>query len=64
MANKLKLAGYDTHAVGKWDCGCAIVESTPLGRGYDDWIGYYQHAEPRITKKMPRYRALERLIIV
>ena len=50
MANKLKLAGYDTHAVGKWDCGCAIVESTPLGRGYDDWIGYYQHANAYYKK--------------
>lgn len=50
MANKLKLAGYDTHAVGKWDCGCATVDHTPLGRGYDDWIGYYQHANAYYKK--------------
>eukprot|EP00940_MAST-03C_sp_MAST-3C-sp2_P003551 g3551.t1 len=50
MGNKLKSAGYETHAIGKWDCGCATVKSTPLGRGYDSWIGYYQHANAYYKK--------------
>eukprot|EP00322_Chrysochromulina_rotalis_P022631 CAMPEP_0115845690 /NCGR_PEP_ID=MMETSP0287-20121206/9485_1 /TAXON_ID=412157 /ORGANISM="Chrysochromulina rotalis, Strain UIO044" /LENGTH=644 /DNA_ID=CAMNT_0003299477 /DNA_START=71 /DNA_END=2005 /DNA_ORIENTATION=- len=44
IATKLRAAGYKTHAVGKWDVGMATPEHTPLGRGYDSWLGYYQHA--------------------
>lgn len=44
VAEKLRAAGYDTAFVGKWDAGCAAVEQTPYGRGYDSSFGYYQHA--------------------
>mmetsp|Transcript_4041 Transcript_4041/g.13606 ORF Transcript_4041/g.13606 Transcript_4041/m.13606 type:complete len:176 (-) Transcript_4041:292-819(-) len=44
MAQKLKSAGYKTHMVGKWDAGMATPEHTPLGRGYDSWVRYFQHA--------------------
>jgi len=44
MAQKLRSAGYRTHMVGKWDAGMATPEQTPLGRGYETWTGYYQHA--------------------
>jgi len=44
MAQKLRQAGYRTHMVGKWDAGMATPEHTPWGRGYDTWVGYYQHA--------------------
>jgi len=44
MAQKLRSAGYRTHMVGKWDAGMATPEQTPLGRGYESWTGYYQHA--------------------
>jgi arylsulfatase I/J len=30
--------------VGKWDAGMATPDHTPLGRGYESWLGYYQHA--------------------
>lgn len=44
VAERLKGAGYQTHAVGKWDVGMATMEHTPKGRGYDDFLGYWQHA--------------------
>lgn len=44
VAQKLRGAGYRTHMVGKWDAGMATPEHTPLGRGYESWLGYYQHA--------------------
>lgn len=53
IATKLSLAGYRTAAVGKWDAGMATPEHTPLGRGYDKWLGYYQHANDYWTKGTP-----------
>ena len=44
IASKLKEAGYRTAMVGKWDAGMATLEQTPYGRGYDEWFGYFQHA--------------------
>ena len=44
VAEKLKLAGYATHAVGKWDVGMATPRHTPWGRGYDSFLGYFHHA--------------------
>mmetsp|Transcript_32284 Transcript_32284/g.89174 ORF Transcript_32284/g.89174 Transcript_32284/m.89174 type:complete len:715 (+) Transcript_32284:50-2194(+) len=50
MAEKLQALGYRTHMVGKWDAGMATPEHTPLGRGYDTWTGYFQHANDYWTK--------------
>ena len=36
---KLKEAGYSTHFLGKWDAGMATPEHTPLGRGFDTFLG-------------------------
>lgn len=44
LAQKMHSAGYRTHMVGKWDAGMATPEHTPQGRGYETWIGYFQHA--------------------
>jgi len=44
IAQKMKQAGYRTHATGKWDAGMATWEHTPMGRGYETWLGYYHHA--------------------
>jgi len=44
MASKLKSAGYKTHMIGKWDAGSATPEHTPWGRGFENFVGYLQHA--------------------
>jgi len=43
LAQKLQQAGYRTHLVGKWDAGMATPEHTPLGKGYETWLGYFLH---------------------
>lgn len=43
LANKLKLASYATHQIGKWDAGMATADHTPRGRGYDSSFGYFHH---------------------
>jgi arylsulfatase I/J len=37
-------AGYERHFVGKWDAGMATPDHTPVGRGYESFFGYFQHA--------------------
>lgn len=44
VATKLRAAGYRTAMVGKWDAGMATPDHTPHGRGYEEWMGYFQHA--------------------
>lgn len=44
IAQKMKDAGYKTAMTGKWDAGMATPQHTPMGRGYDSFYGYYQHA--------------------
>lgn len=44
MASMLKGAGYKTHMIGKWDAGAATPDHTPWGRGFDNFVGYLQHA--------------------
>eukprot|EP00050_Salpingoeca_kvevrii_P006706 m.291120 g.291120 ORF g.291120 m.291120 type:complete len:544 (+) comp12413_c0_seq1:60-1691(+) len=43
IAEKLKLAKYSTHFVGKWDAGMATPRHTPHGRGYDTSLHYFSH---------------------
>jgi arylsulfatase I/J len=31
----------------------ATPEHTPMGRGYSEWVGYYQHANDYWSKRMP-----------
>jgi len=44
MATLLQRAGYATAAVGKWDAGMATPDHTPQGRGYDQSLIYFHHA--------------------
>ena len=41
LAEKMRLAGYIPHAVGKWHVGMATLRQTPAGRGYESWLGYW-----------------------
>ena len=41
LPEKMRLAGYVPHAVGKWDVGGATLQQTPAGRGYESWLGYW-----------------------
>ena len=40
IAQKLRQGGYRTHMTGKWDAGMATSRHSPLGRGYESWLGY------------------------
>ena len=53
IAQKLRKAGYRTHMTGKWDAGMATPAHTPLGRGYESWLGYFHHANDYYTQKVP-----------
>ena len=44
MAVHMKAAGWATAAVGKWDAGMATTDHTPEGRGYDQSLIYFHHA--------------------
>lgn len=50
LATKMKLGGYATHQVGKWDAGMATPDHTPLGRGFDTSFGYFHHANDYYTE--------------
>ena len=43
LAEKLNLAGYESHQVGKWDAGMATPDHTPKGRGFKSSLGYFHH---------------------
>lgn len=51
LGAKMKAGGYKTHYVGKWDAGMATPQHTPYGRGFDDNLLYYQHANDYWNKK-------------
>lgn len=42
LAQNLKAAGYHTALFGKWHLGSFKEEYTPMGRGFDEHVGYYQ----------------------
>jgi arylsulfatase I/J len=51
IAEKLKLGGYKTHMVGKWDAGMATPDHTPKGRGFDTSLNYFHHANDYWTER-------------
>ena len=59
IAEKLKGGGYETHMVGKWDCGMATFEHTPRGRGYDSALIYFEHKNDYWTQRQMQSGCLE-----
>lgn len=41
LAERLSALGYYTHMVGKWHLGHQNRSVTPLGRGFDSHLGYW-----------------------
>ena len=54
IGQKMKLAGYTTHQVGKWDAGMATPDHTPAGRGFQSSLGYFHHANDYFTEQENR----------
>uniref|UniRef100_T1J5M2 Sulfatase N-terminal domain-containing protein n=1 Tax=Strigamia maritima TaxID=126957 RepID=T1J5M2_STRMM len=44
LPERLKEAGYATHAIGKWHLGYCNKKYTPLRRGFDTFLGFYNGA--------------------
>jgi arylsulfatase I/J len=51
IAEVAATAGYSRHYVGKWDAGMATPDHTPVGRGYESFTGYFQHANSYWNKE-------------
>jgi arylsulfatase A-like enzyme len=43
IAEKMILANYSTHFVGKWDAGMATPTHIPKGRGYSTSLNFFSH---------------------
>ena len=52
IAEKLALAGYESHVVGKWDCGIATPAHTPEGRGFNSSLVYFEHMVDSFTQRV------------
>jgi arylsulfatase A-like enzyme len=42
ISENIKAYGYSTHAIGKWHLGASKWAHTPVGRGFDSYLGHLQ----------------------
>jgi len=49
VAELMKKSGYNTQMIGKWHLGFASKNDTPIGRGFDNFYGYYGGAQDYYT---------------
>eukprot|EP01083_Nonionella_stella_P022659 62666_1 len=59
IAAKMQSGGYQTHIVGKWDCGMATFDHTPRGRGYNTSLIYFEHKNDYWTQLQMQSDCLE-----
>ena len=52
LGTKMKLGGYASHQVGKWDEGMATPQHTPVGCGFESFFGYLQHSNNYYSEVM------------
>jgi arylsulfatase B/arylsulfatase I/J len=53
VAEVLRDAGYDTHAIGKWHLGASSKSQTPVGRGFNSYLGYIQGETDYYDRTLP-----------
>ena len=51
----LKRAGYSTHMLGKWNLGMWAKRYTPIGKGFDSYLGYMSPDEQYYVSATPRH---------
>jgi len=51
LPERMKEAGYATHAVGKWHLGFCAWDYTPTRRGFDSFFGFYSHSEDYYSRQ-------------
>ena len=50
IAQKLKLANFTTHFVGKWHCGARSPANLPANRGFDTSLGFLKGMEDHFNQ--------------
>ena len=49
LPQNMKAAGYHTAMFGKWHLGMFMTKYTPIARGFDEHMGYFQGCESAFT---------------